>query len=160
MSAYGDIYCNFRQCHKLLNDGYAWITSCYHIYCSEDGEKYFSQTNICPTCSKELDSKIDLIRIRLRPTEPYKNLILCGQNPNTIMEICLNGFKFWTNQLKQENDYTQYLLEREREKRLSSETNEASYEYRLKQMQKLVDELKKENELLKQQHQNNIQPFL
>jgi hypothetical protein len=67
------------------------------------------------------------------------------------MEICSNAISFWLNQLKQENDFTKYMIEKEREKRLSSEKFvESDSYYKLKQLQAKIDELKNENVALKQ----------
>ena len=157
MSEEGELYCNLRACHKCLNDGYAWITSCSHIFCIEDGEKVFQNSLICPVCQKELDAKIDLIRIKLTPSDLYRNMILCGIKPSVIFDICQKGIQFWFNQQKQEINYLNYMIEKEREKRLRTETVESNSEYRLKQMQVKNDELKKENENLKKQLQQQQQ---
>lgn len=144
-----DLYCNEKTCHKCLNDGYAWITTCSHIFCAEDGDRLFQNSPKCPSCAKELDAKSDLIRIKLNPSEQYRNMILCGQRPSVILQICHKAISFWFSQIKQENDYYKHLADRERDKRLQAEKNESDGDFINKQMQQTLDDLKKENEKLK-----------
>jgi hypothetical protein len=152
MECEGNIYCNLRSCYKLLDQGFAYITSCWHIFCAEDGEKIFKTLLKCPCCNRKLDSKQDLQRIRLNPNEIFRKMILCGQRPHVIMEICSNAIGFWLNQLREENDFTKYMIEKEQEKRLTSEKFVESEAYfKFKQMQTQIDELKSENDSLKQQ---------
>jgi hypothetical protein len=152
MQCEGNIYCNLRSCYKVLDQGYAYTTSCWHIFCAEDGEKIFKTLLKCPCCNKKLDSKQDLQRIKLNPNEITRKMILCGQRPHVVMEICSNAIAFWLNQLKEENDFTKYMIEKEREKRLSSEKFVESDSYfKFKQLQTTIDELKSENDCLKQQ---------
>ena len=149
MEVFGNINCNLKHCNKCLDSGYAWVTSCSHIFCNEDGEKLFQDVLICPICMKELDSKSELVRIQLKPTEHYRNMILCGQRPEVILDICNKGLSFWFAQIKQQNDYMKHIVEKEREKRLNSENCESNSLFLIKQMQSKQDELKRENEMLK-----------
>ena len=149
METFGNLTCNLRRCNKCLDSGYAWVTACAHIFCNEDGEKLFQVAVTCPICLKELDSKSGLIRIQLKPTEQYRNMILCGQRPETIFDICSKGLSFWFSQIKQQNDYMKHLIEKEREKRLNSENLESNSQFLIKQMQTKQDELRRENEQLK-----------
>lgn len=149
MEKFGNIYCNLRTCNRCLDDGYAWITVCSHVFCNEDGEKLFKVSLSCPLCLKELDSKTDLVRIKLKPTEQYCNMILCGQRPEVILDICSKGLAFWFNQMTQQSDYIKYMADTEREKRLAIEKIESDSQLLFKKMQAKHDELKKENEYLK-----------
>jgi E3 ubiquitin-protein ligase CCNP1IP1 len=149
MEIFGNLTCNLRRCNKCLDTGYAWVTSCSHIFCNEDGEKLFQNNLTCPICLKLLDSKTELIRIQLKPNEQYRNMILCGQRPETIFDICSKGLSFWFSQIKQQNDYLKHVIEKEREKRLQSESLESNCHFLIKQMQSKQEELKRENESLK-----------
>ena len=35
--------CNFKKCRKVLSAGQAWVTSCSHLFCPEDGENYLGE---------------------------------------------------------------------------------------------------------------------
>jgi hypothetical protein len=76
-------------------------------------------------------------------------MILCGQRPETIFDICSKGLSFWFSQIKQQNDYLKHVIEKEREKRLQSESLESNCHFLIKQMQSKQEELKRENKSLK-----------
>ncbi len=149
MEFFGYIYCNLKNCNKCLESGYAWVTACSHIFCNEDGEKIFQNTLTCPICLKELDSKTELVRMQLKPTEQYRNMILCGLRPELIMDISTKGLSFWFSQLKQQNDFMRHIIEKEREKRLNLENSESDTHFLVKKLQNKLDESKKENDYLK-----------
>ncbi|KAL5011284.1 hypothetical protein ScPMuIL_009835 [Solemya velum] len=116
----GDLICNFKKCRKHLNT-YAWVTSCSHIFCDEDGTKEFSKTYTCPACETTLAGKFDIVRIDLQPTEQYKSMVLAGQKPETIMEICTRALAFWTYQAHQERTYQEYVATKARERAVQME---------------------------------------
>ncbi|XP_065067776.1 E3 ubiquitin-protein ligase CCNB1IP1-like isoform X2 [Rhopilema esculentum] len=67
-----ELVCNFRKCRKRLTE-YAWVTSCSHIFCDEDGTKQFNKSYKCPACEANLPGKFDIIRVDLQPAEEYKS---------------------------------------------------------------------------------------
>ncbi|XP_041374599.1 E3 ubiquitin-protein ligase CCNB1IP1-like [Gigantopelta aegis] len=104
----GDLICNFKKCRKHLTT-YAWVTSCSHIFCDEHGTKEFNKSFDCPACETTLSRKFDIIRVDLQPTEEYKSMVLAGQKPEVIMEICARSLAFWTYQSHQERAYQEYM---------------------------------------------------
>ncbi|XP_022782786.1 E3 ubiquitin-protein ligase CCNB1IP1-like [Stylophora pistillata] len=110
-----DLLCNFRKCRKRLNT-HAWVTSCSHIFCDEDGTREFNKSLICPACETNLSAKFDVIRVDLQASEQFKSMVLAGQKPEVIMEICSRALAFWTYQTHQEKMYQDYVANKAREK--------------------------------------------
>jgi E3 ubiquitin-protein ligase CCNP1IP1 len=104
----GDLpVCNFKKCRKRLNS-FAWITSCSHIFCDEDGSREFNGKLICPACDANLPGKHDILRISLNPSDEYKSMVISGQRPEVIMDICSRALSFWTYQCHQELSYQKF----------------------------------------------------
>ncbi|XP_076822040.1 E3 ubiquitin-protein ligase CCNB1IP1-like isoform X1 [Clavelina lepadiformis] len=113
----GELYCNSRKCRKPLTNGQAWVTSCSHIFCKEDGENIIAQERkICPSCEHQLNNKLDIVRMEMNPSENYKNMVLCGQRPEAIMDICSRALNFWTFQNRQEHMYKNNKLSKFKDK--------------------------------------------
>ncbi|XP_027057297.1 E3 ubiquitin-protein ligase CCNB1IP1-like [Pocillopora damicornis] len=110
-----DLLCNFRKCRKRLNT-HAWVTSCSHIFCDEDGTREFNKSLICPACETNLSAKFDVIRVDLQASEQFKSMVLAGQKPEVIMEICSRALAFWTYQTHQEKMYQDYVANKAKEK--------------------------------------------
>lgn len=110
-----DPVCNFKKCHKTLRHK-AWVTSCSHIFCDEDGGREFSRRFVCPSCDTNLSNKYDIVHVNLEPTEVYKSMVLAGQKPENIMEICSRALAFWTYQTCQERAYQQHVANKSKEK--------------------------------------------
>ncbi|XP_072037514.1 E3 ubiquitin-protein ligase CCNB1IP1-like [Amphiura filiformis] len=110
-----DLLCNVRKCRKSLRT-YAWITSCSHIFCDEDGTKEFKKSLSCPACGTNLAGKFDVIRIDLSPSEQYKSMVLAGLKPETIIEVCSRAISFWVYQTHQEHLYQEYASTKAKEK--------------------------------------------
>jgi len=71
----------------------------------------------------ELEGKLDVVRVDLQPSEQYKSvrvvqpryftaicttkkqMVLAGQRPEVIMEICTRAVSFWTYQVMPLNDF-------------------------------------------------------
>ncbi|XP_077865951.1 E3 ubiquitin-protein ligase CCNB1IP1-like, partial [Saccoglossus kowalevskii] len=92
-----DLVCNFKKCRKRLS-AFAWVTSCSHIFCDEDGSREFNKTYSCPACETSLSGKFDIVRIDLNPIEQYKSMVLAGQRPEVVMEIASRALAFWSYQ--------------------------------------------------------------
>ncbi|XP_068731639.1 E3 ubiquitin-protein ligase CCNB1IP1-like [Montipora capricornis] len=110
-----DLLCNFRKCRKRLNT-HAWVTSCSHIFCDEDGTREFNKSLVCPACETNLSAKFDVIRVDLQASEQFKSMVLAGQKPEVIMEICSRALAFWTYQTHQEKMYQDYVANKAKEK--------------------------------------------
>ncbi|XP_020602293.1 E3 ubiquitin-protein ligase CCNB1IP1-like [Orbicella faveolata] len=110
-----DLLCNFRKCRTRLNT-HAWVTSCSHIFCDEDGTREFNKSLVCPACETNLSAKFDVIRVDLQASEQFKSMVLAGQKPEVIMEICSRALAFWTYQTHQEKMYQDYVASKAKEK--------------------------------------------
>lgn len=99
-----EVVCNFKKCRKRLSK-MAWVTSCSHIFCDEDGAREFNKKFVCPACETTLGNKLDIIHIDLQPSEQYKSMMLAGHRPETILEIASRAQAFWTYQCQQERIY-------------------------------------------------------
>ncbi|XP_065183274.1 E3 ubiquitin-protein ligase CCNB1IP1-like isoform X1 [Sycon ciliatum] len=133
-----DLTCNLKKCRKPLTS-FAWVTSCSHIFCDEDGTKEFNKSYACPACEQNLSGKFDIIRTDLSPTDQYKSMVLAGQKPEVIMEICTRALSFWTYQAHQERTYHEYLSNKSKERCLKLEQY---YEQVLARLQNEISSLK------------------
>ncbi|XP_057317494.1 E3 ubiquitin-protein ligase CCNB1IP1-like [Hydractinia symbiolongicarpus] len=111
-----DLVCNFKKCRKRLVN-IAWVTSCSHTFCDEDGTREFSKSFVCPACDTNLNGKHDIVRHELQPNEQYKSMILAGLKPEIIMEIASRAIAFWTYQAQQEKLYHEYASAKNKESR-------------------------------------------
>ncbi|XP_063955364.1 E3 ubiquitin-protein ligase CCNB1IP1-like [Lytechinus pictus] len=115
-----DMVCNYRKCRQSLNSN-AWVTSCSHIFCDEHGSKEFNKKALCPACDNNLPGKFDVIRIDLSPSEQYKSMVLAGQRPEIILEVCSRALAFWTYQIEQERTYQDYVSKKAKERNTQME---------------------------------------
>ncbi|XP_061433328.1 E3 ubiquitin-protein ligase CCNB1IP1 isoform X1 [Lethenteron reissneri] len=93
--------CNIKTCRSKIS-GFAWVTSCSHIFCDEDGAKEFNKSLTCPACNTDVSGKYDIVRHEVDPPEEYKSMVLSGLRPDIILEICSRAMSFWTSQVHQE----------------------------------------------------------
>eukprot|EP01134_Creolimax_fragrantissima_P000221 CFRG0221T1 len=98
--------CNYLKCRQRLT-GFAWVTSCSHIFCDDDGKREFSKAYKCPACSSQLTNNCDIVRVDLSPSEQYKSMILTGLKPDVVIEVAQRAISFWNYQ---ENNYTLCLV--------------------------------------------------
>eukprot|EP00118_Oscarella_pearsei_P006060 m.27682 g.27682 ORF g.27682 m.27682 type:complete len:311 (+) comp30276_c0_seq1:75-1007(+) len=112
-----DLVCNHKRCRKRLGK-YAWVTSCSHIFCDEDGTREFSKstTHACPACETVLSDKQEIVRVDLQPSDQYKSMVLAGQRPEVVMEICSRAISFWSYQAYYERTYQEYIASHAKEK--------------------------------------------
>ncbi|XP_023232838.1 E3 ubiquitin-protein ligase CCNB1IP1-like isoform X1 [Centruroides sculpturatus] len=110
-----ELICNFKKCRKHLTS-LAWVTSCSHIFCNEDGTREFEKAFICPACDSQLPGKFDVVRVDLNPSEQYKSMVLAGQKPDIILEICSKAIAFWTYQIHQEIMFQEYISSKAKDK--------------------------------------------
>ncbi|XP_050413464.1 E3 ubiquitin-protein ligase CCNB1IP1-like [Patella vulgata] len=114
------LICNFPKCRKEL-EAFAWVTSCSHIFCDDDGSRQFSKAFKCPACDTIVSGRFDIIRVDLKPSEQYKSMVLAGLKPETVMEICTRSLSFWTYQTQQEKSYQEYVSSKAKERAIQLE---------------------------------------
>ncbi|XP_014769952.1 E3 ubiquitin-protein ligase CCNB1IP1 [Octopus bimaculoides] len=100
----------------MISEDSVEVTSCSHIFCEEDGSREFNKAYSCPACESSLSGTFDIIRIDLQPSDQYKSMVLAGQKPEVIMEICSRALSFWTYQSHQERVYQEYIASKVKEK--------------------------------------------
>lgn len=110
---FNKLTCNYRKCRKVL-DHFAVACSCSHIFCEEHCPSNFGGTNVkCLACKVSLSQeKMDIIPVDLAPNERFKSMVLAGQRPEIIMDICSRALAFWMYQSQQEIDYNLYISKR------------------------------------------------
>ncbi|XP_025202853.1 E3 ubiquitin-protein ligase CCNB1IP1-like [Melanaphis sacchari] len=96
-----NLICNYKKCRKALNT-FAWVTSCSHIFCNNDGSRTFNREKKCPCCNEVLNRRLDIVQVNLNPDESFKSMILCGLRPEVVMDISLRAVSFWNYQMTQE----------------------------------------------------------
>ncbi|XP_067012439.1 E3 ubiquitin-protein ligase CCNB1IP1 [Anabrus simplex] len=101
-----DIFCNFHKCRKRLNTT-AWVTSCSHAFCEEDGNRAFSDSNNneCPACNTRLPNKYDVVKVDLNPSQQFRSMVLAGLRPEIVIEIAHRAIAFWNYQVYMEHVY-------------------------------------------------------
>uniref|UniRef100_H2Y617 Uncharacterized protein n=1 Tax=Ciona savignyi TaxID=51511 RepID=H2Y617_CIOSA len=142
-----ELVCNCRNCRKLLTTGQAWVTSCSHVFCYADGEKLIANEKKCPVCNHQFTGKMDLVRFDLNPSEAYKSMVLCGQKPDVVLDVCNRAIAFWNFQMRQETLYREY--ESKKSKALSAELQTTKVE--LKEVKTKFTEV---NSLLREKNKN------
>ncbi|XP_072167255.1 E3 ubiquitin-protein ligase CCNB1IP1-like isoform X2 [Diadema setosum] len=146
-----DMVCNYRKCRKTINSN-AWVTSCSHIFCDEHGSQEFNKKTVCPACDTNLPGKLDILRIDLSPSEQYKSMVLAGQRPEVILEICSRAVAFWTYQIHQERTYQDYVATKVKER---STQVEQYYEQLLSRTRAEASSLKAQVTALKKEIEMN-----
>ncbi|XP_040360130.1 E3 ubiquitin-protein ligase CCNB1IP1-like [Ixodes scapularis] len=109
------LVCNLVKCRKKLT-AIAWVTSCSHVFCEEDVSGELASRCVCPACDTPLPGKFDLVRVDLEPTEQYRSMVLAGQRPETIVDVCSRALGFWSYQVAQQLGQQEASLERSRRK--------------------------------------------
>ncbi|XP_075915429.1 E3 ubiquitin-protein ligase CCNB1IP1-like [Petromyzon marinus] len=122
MSAHEEILvCNLRKCRRIVGD-FAWVTSCSHLFCDEDGEREFKMGAVaCPACGALPRGSLDVVRVCLNPPEEHKSMVLAGLGPDVIQEICSRALSFWIFQMHQERLYQEHLAAKSKRLRVQSE---------------------------------------
>ncbi|KAK5955708.1 hypothetical protein OHC33_003349 [Knufia fluminis] len=115
-------------CRNELRDE-AFVTTCSHIFCRDCVQKHGFQDpaggrRACLACGTELPSPKDVVYANLRPTEEYQSTILCGLDPNIILECASKALRFWNYQMSTEIAWQEHLY-KEMTTRYSSLHNNA-----------------------------------
>ncbi|XP_007551441.2 E3 ubiquitin-protein ligase CCNB1IP1 [Poecilia formosa] len=127
------LLCNYPKCRAKLS-GFAWVTSCSHVFCDQHGSGEFSRSPaICPACSTALSGKLDIVRTELSPCEEYKAMVLAGLRPDIVLDISSRALAFWSYQVHQERMYQEYSLSRA--------------DTQLKQMEKVLNQQNQSREI-------------
>ena len=106
--------CNFTNCHKKIRHE-AWVTVCSHIFCKEHAESELAKRFACPACHTHLPNKFEILHVNLQPSEVFKSLVLAGQNPQTIMEVCRRAVCLWTYQMGQQIAHRRHVATKSKE---------------------------------------------
>ncbi|XP_059470376.1 E3 ubiquitin-protein ligase CCNB1IP1-like [Neocloeon triangulifer] len=147
-----DLICNSKSCLKPLKKT-AWVTSCSHVFCQEDGIKELrnSPNAKCPVCGTPLNHSSDIVKADLNPSEHFKSMVLTGLSPEIVMDIVNRSFSFWTYQNNLTKKYQESVIKSYKEK-LSK--LESSYEILVAKIQQEVCLLKKKVEELEREKMN------
>ncbi|XP_077520514.1 E3 ubiquitin-protein ligase CCNB1IP1-like isoform X1 [Amblyomma americanum] len=107
--------CNLAKCRKKLTT-VAWVTSCSHAFCEEDASRELAARPVCPACGAQLPGKFDLVRVDVDPPEHFRQMVLAGHNPETVMDACSRALAFWSYQMSQQGASMEASLERSRQR--------------------------------------------
>ncbi|XP_071846055.1 E3 ubiquitin-protein ligase CCNB1IP1-like isoform X2 [Apostichopus japonicus] len=151
-----EMICNYKKCRKRISL-HGWVTSCSHIFCDEDGTREFNKHLSCPACDTHLPGKFDIIRIDLSPTEQYKSMVLAGQKPEVILEVCSRAISFWTYQVHQDRVYQEHVATKAKERAIQMEQY---YEQLLNRIQAEANSLKMQNASLKREMETTKKQYL
>lgn len=70
-----NLVCNYKKCRVVLNT-FAWVTSCSHVFCDDDGSRTFNQEKKCPCCNEVLNRQWDIVHTNLNPNESFKSVCI------------------------------------------------------------------------------------
>ncbi|XP_065343262.1 E3 ubiquitin-protein ligase CCNB1IP1-like [Cloeon dipterum] len=149
-----DLMCNFKSCLKLLKKS-AWVTSCSHIFCDEDGMRELMSANSnckCPVCGAALSHSSDIVKVELNPTEHFKSMVLTGLSPEIVMDIMNRSFSFWTYQTSLTRKHQEGVIKSYKDKLSKLESSYESLVAKIRQevhvLRKKVEEMEKERQEL------------
>lgn len=114
--------CNYRKCRQPLKVN-AVATVCKHIFCvahSPLKTQILDGAYQCPACRSKLKENYDIIevlfiililndKVDLEPCEQLRNMILMGQTPDIIFDICRRAIEFYNFQKIQETKFFEYV---------------------------------------------------
>ncbi|VDP47654.1 unnamed protein product [Soboliphyme baturini] len=98
--------------------------------------KRFAKEPACPSCGNSFKGRYDILRINLNLSDQYKSMILAGQRPDVIIDICSRAISFWSFQLYQEKLYQEWLVKKARENAVKTDQQ---YEQTIAQLRNEVD---------------------
>ncbi|CAH8537236.1 unnamed protein product [Dicrocoelium dendriticum] len=149
------LLCNYRKCKQPLKIC-AIATICRHIFCVEHNPSLIRTADglvHCPVCRNRLKDNCEIMEVDLQPCEQFKTMILLGQSPETIFDICKYAIEFYFYQKNQEVKYYEYLNFKlnEKVKTIQAQCKSllASYEGKNHRLQTEKDALAKECEELR-----------
>ncbi|VDM02837.1 unnamed protein product [Schistocephalus solidus] len=135
-----ELVCNYRKCRQNLHQ-IAIVTICQHIFCTCHGPKIVNGQSIavCPVCDCRLDRNVnDYIEIDLQPSDRFKSLILAGQSPEVILDICSRALSFYQFQQTLRTQFLEYVATKSLEKTKAME----------KEFKTVLAQMKEENMLI------------
>ncbi|CAH8853105.1 unnamed protein product [Trichobilharzia szidati] len=140
--------CNYRKCRQLL-DTDAIATSCQHIFCATHSPLHLKTSDgmfQCPACKSRLHENSDIYEVNLQPCEQFRSMILMGQTPETVLDICRRAIAFYSTQTAQEVKYLEYVIYKLQEKCKGMESQFKSllsnYEQKIKSLQNERDSVR------------------
>ncbi|KAA3678318.1 E3 ubiquitin-protein ligase CCNP1IP1 [Paragonimus westermani] len=149
------LLCNYRKCKQPLRIC-AIATVCRHIFCMDHNPLQVKGSDgaiQCPVCRTRLKGACEIIEVDMQPCEQFKTMILMGQNPETIFDVCKRALEFYAFQKSQETKYHEYVNYKLTEKLKSMETHckavVANLESKSHRLQSEKDALVKECEELR-----------
>ncbi|CAH8566242.1 unnamed protein product [Heterobilharzia americana] len=105
------LLCNYRKCRQPLKIC-AIATACKHIFCPTHSPLQLKTSDgafQCPACRTRLKENLDIFEVDLQPCEQFRSMILMGQTPDTIFDVCRRALEFLTMQSEQEMKYSEYV---------------------------------------------------
>ncbi|VDN13757.1 unnamed protein product [Dibothriocephalus latus] len=135
-----ELVCNYRKCKQNLRE-IAVVTICQHILCIIHSPKPLNGQHIavCPVCDCRLDRSVnDYIEIDLQPSDRFKSLILAGQSPEVIFDICSRALSFYNFQQMLRLQFLEYVAAKSVEKTKAME----------KEFKTVLSQMKEENMLI------------
>ncbi|CAI2730829.1 unnamed protein product [Schistosoma spindalis] len=149
------LVCNYRKCRQPLKIC-AVGTVCKHIFCINHSPlqlKTSDGTFQCPACKYRLKENSDIIELDLQPCEQFRSMILMGQTPDTIFDVCRRAIEFFALQTAQGVKYLEYINYKLEEKYKSMEIQCKSLlgnlEQKINKLQNEKDAIEKECEELR-----------
>ncbi|KAF5401929.1 Cyclin B1 interacting protein 1 [Paragonimus heterotremus] len=119
------LLCNYRKCKQPLRIC-AIATACRHIFCMDHNPLQIKGSDgviQCPVCRTRLKDTCEIMEVDMQPCEQFKTMILMGQNPDTIFDVCKRALEFYTFQKSQETKYYEYVNYKLTEKLKNMETH-------------------------------------
>ncbi|KAK4470888.1 hypothetical protein MN116_006400 [Schistosoma mekongi] len=149
------LVCNYRKCRQPLKIC-AVGTVCKHIFCITHSPlqlKTADGTFQCPACKYRLKENSDIIEVDLQPCEQFRSMILMGQAPDTILDVCRRAIDFFNMQTVQGVKYLEYINYKLEERYKNMETQcksvLSSLEQKINKLQSEKDAIEKECEELR-----------
>ncbi|GAA38455.2 E3 ubiquitin-protein ligase CCNP1IP1 [Clonorchis sinensis] len=141
------LLCNYRKCKQPLRIC-AVATVCKHIFCTDHNPMQLKTADgevQCPVCRTRLNNNCELMEVDLQPCEQFRTMILMGQSPETILDVCRRAMEFYNFQKAQEIKYYEYINYKLTEK---SKNMEASCKTILSNLERKNQRLQAEKEAL------------
>ncbi|XP_068221605.1 uncharacterized protein [Palaemon carinicauda] len=145
----GKLTCNYRGCRRAL-ESIAWVTNCYHIFCSDHGSLLMKASSECQACGTLLSEENNMVKVSLNPREYVRNMTLMGLQPEVVLEMSRRAISFWSYQMEQEQRFQAHVSNRYKEGLKVAQTY---YEQQLKTLEGHNLSLKRQLERVQQELQ-------
>lgn len=108
--------CN--KCWQLV-DSSGFVTSCNHVLCEKDAQKFVFGQSICPACSRRIEASKDAKCIEKVLKSINGDMDLWSLHPSQVLEVSKLSIAFYVYQKEQEAAYWQFRFQRTEDKRNS-----------------------------------------